>query len=74
MDKERKLIIAGNWKMNKTVAEGLERRSERGGGFLRDERVALQLKLPALRLRFTPKLTKNSWTKNANSSSPATGR
>jgi triosephosphate isomerase (TIM) len=23
MDKERKLIIAGNWKMNKTVAEGL---------------------------------------------------
>ena len=24
MDKERKLIIAGNWKMNKTVAEGLD--------------------------------------------------
>ena len=24
MDKERKLIIAGNWKMNKTVAESLE--------------------------------------------------
>jgi triosephosphate isomerase len=23
MDKERKLIIAGNWKMNKTVAEAL---------------------------------------------------
>jgi len=23
MNKERKLIIAGNWKMNKTVAEGL---------------------------------------------------
>src|SRR4051812_15086488 len=23
MDKERKLIIAGNWKMNKTVAEGI---------------------------------------------------
>ena len=23
MDKERKLIIAGNWKMNKTVAEGV---------------------------------------------------
>ena len=22
MDKERKLIIAGNWKMNKTAAEG----------------------------------------------------
>lgn len=24
MDKERKLIVAGNWKMNKTVAEGLD--------------------------------------------------
>ena len=24
MDKDRKLIIAGNWKMNKTVAEGLD--------------------------------------------------
>ena len=24
MDKERKLIIAGNWKMNKTVAESLD--------------------------------------------------
>src|ERR1051325_5140737 len=24
MDKERKLIIAGNWKMNKTVAEALD--------------------------------------------------
>jgi triosephosphate isomerase len=24
MNKERKLIIAGNWKMNKTVAEGLD--------------------------------------------------
>ena len=24
MDKERRLIIAGNWKMNKTVAEGLD--------------------------------------------------
>ncbi|MBI1839855.1 MAG: triose-phosphate isomerase [Verrucomicrobia bacterium] len=24
MDKERKLIIAGNWKMNKTVAEGID--------------------------------------------------
>jgi len=24
MDKERKLVIAGNWKMNKTVAEGLD--------------------------------------------------
>ncbi|MBI3192600.1 MAG: triose-phosphate isomerase, partial [Pedosphaera parvula] len=24
MEKERKLIIAGNWKMNKTVAEGLD--------------------------------------------------
>jgi triosephosphate isomerase len=24
VDKERKLIIAGNWKMNKTVAEGLD--------------------------------------------------
>jgi triosephosphate isomerase len=24
MDKERKLLIAGNWKMNKTVAEGLD--------------------------------------------------
>ena len=23
MNKERKLIIAGNWKMNKTVAEGV---------------------------------------------------
>jgi triosephosphate isomerase len=23
MNKERKLIIAGNWKMNKTVAEAL---------------------------------------------------
>jgi len=23
MNKERKLIIAGNWKMNKTVTEGL---------------------------------------------------
>ncbi|MEO6182110.1 MAG: triose-phosphate isomerase, partial [Verrucomicrobiota bacterium] len=23
MEKERKLIIAGNWKMNKTVAEAL---------------------------------------------------
>src|SRR2546430_7419015 len=24
MEKERKLVIAGNWKMNKTVAEGLD--------------------------------------------------
>src|SRR5688572_1282269 len=24
MEKDRKLIIAGNWKMNKTVAEGLD--------------------------------------------------
>ncbi|MEI9864495.1 MAG: hypothetical protein WDN00_08065 [Limisphaerales bacterium] len=24
MNKERKLIIAGNWKMNKTVAEALD--------------------------------------------------
>src|SRR5512140_1156001 len=24
MDKERKLLIAGNWKMNKTVAEALD--------------------------------------------------
>jgi triosephosphate isomerase len=24
MDKDRKLLIAGNWKMNKTVAEGLD--------------------------------------------------
>ena len=24
MEKERKLIIAGNWKMNKTVAEALD--------------------------------------------------
>jgi len=24
MNKDRKLIIAGNWKMNKTVAEGLD--------------------------------------------------
>jgi len=24
MDKDRKLIVAGNWKMNKTVAEGLD--------------------------------------------------
>src|ERR1039457_908849 len=24
MNKERKLIIAGNWKMNKTVAEGVD--------------------------------------------------
>src|SRR6266576_1913542 len=24
MNKERKLIIAGNWKMNKTIAEGLD--------------------------------------------------
>ena len=24
MDKERKLIIAGNWKMNKTAAEALD--------------------------------------------------
>src|SRR6266545_3393701 len=24
MDKERKLIVAGNWKMNKTVAEALD--------------------------------------------------
>ena len=24
MDKERKIIIAGNWKSNKTVAEGLD--------------------------------------------------
>ena len=24
MDKERKLIIAGNWKMNKTVSESVD--------------------------------------------------
>ena len=24
MDKERKLIIAGNWKMNKTVSESID--------------------------------------------------
>ena len=24
MEKERKLIVAGNWKMNKTVAESLD--------------------------------------------------
>ena len=24
MDKDRKLLIAGNWKMNKTVADGLD--------------------------------------------------
>ena len=32
MEKDRRLIIAGNWKMNKTVAEGLDLVS----GFKRD--------------------------------------